>query len=81
MWFQVKNNPEGYVVECYWVDGDYGHWRPLRNFGQRQGDAIEFRGHDLPKFSLSEIERMMKNYNPSILYERIGFGHYIIQKH
>lgn len=47
--FQISNEPWGYVVEVYWPDWDgIERWLPLRNFGDRQGDALSYRDIDCP---------------------------------
>lgn len=54
MQFQVSNTPDGYIVEANVVtdfNSLIGSWRPLRNFGDRQGDAIAFRDIDCPEGS------------------------------
>lgn len=81
MWFQVCDSPEGYVVEAYWVEGEYGTWKPLRNFGQRQGDAKDFCHLDCPQLTEQKVKVLISRYNPTTLYERRRFKQYIIQKH
>lgn len=68
MMFQVENNPEGYVVSCY----KDMHWHPLRNFGERQGDAFAFRDWDCPHLSDSEINILIRRYDKGRIYERIS---------
>lgn len=68
MLFQVENNPEGYVVSCY---HDL-HWHPLRNFGERQGDAKCFKDWDCPKLSDQQIRILERNYNPDRKYVRVS---------
>ena len=64
--FQVENNPEGYVVSCY---HDL-QWHPLRNFGERQGDAFAFRQWDCPKLSDNQIRSLEKAYSKERKYIR-----------
>ena len=67
---EVKNEPHGYVV---WAKIDNKHY-PLRNFGDCQSAAIEFRNYiNNPK--VVDYERLVRNvklwaksYNPDILY-------------
>lgn len=68
MMFQVENNPEGYVVSCY----RESHWQPLRNFGERQGDARCFMLFDCPKLTDSEIGILARRYDKDRVYERVS---------
>ena len=77
--FQVENLPEGYVVSCY---HDL-HWHFLRNFGDRQGDAIAFRDYDCPKLPDTHIRMLEKNYSKDRKYIRHSNGtttKFIIEK-
>lgn len=40
--FQIQNTPDGYVVSAFVAETPSTSrvWKPLRNFGGRQGDAI-----------------------------------------
>lgn len=69
----VLNYNKGYevgVVMC----NDYGHYStcPLRNFGDRQGDAIIFKMVDCPKLNDYQIRTLVKNYNPDVKYIRVS---------
>ena len=70
--FQISNEPWGYVVEVYWPDafGNY-HWHPLRNFGDRQGDAIDFRDIDCPTYEPKLIQTLIKMYDKQNKYKRL----------
>ena len=70
MMFQVENLPEGYVVSCY---HDL-QWHSLRNFGERQGDAICFRDYDCPKLDDTHIRMLEKAYTKEKRYIRISNG-------
>ena len=70
MMFQVENLPEGYVVSCY---HDL-QWHSLRNFGERQGDAICFRDYDCPKLDDTHIRMLEKAYTKEKKYTRISNG-------
>lgn len=69
--FQVSNTPEGYVVEgfVYMPDGSR-KWKSLRNFGDRQSDALEFCHRDCPKLSELSISSLVKMYNSNVKYIR-----------
>ena len=70
--FEVSNTAEGYVVQAYISDGTgYGQWYPLRNFGQRQGDARAFMLYDCPQLSDAHITALRKSYRPEVKYKRV----------
>lgn len=78
MMSQIENTPDGYIVGVYLRDGNgYGHWYRLRNFGDRQGDAIAFREYDLPTFSNKQIELFIKTFDVSKKYMRKEKGRYV----
>ena len=68
MMFQIENTPGGYVVSCYY---DL-HWHPLRNFGDRQGDARFFKEYDCPRLEDGMIRALIKHYDPSVKYIRLN---------
>lgn len=75
---QIENTPDGYIVGVYLRDGNgYGQWHRLRNFGDRQGDAIEFREYDLPTFSNQQIELFIKTFDVGQKYMRKTKGRYV----
>lgn len=75
---QIENTPDGYIVGVYLRDGNgYGQWHRLRNFGDRQGDAIEFREYDLPGFTDQQINLFIKTFNISQKYMRKTKGRYV----
>lgn len=75
---QIENTPDGYIVGVYLRDGNgYGQWHRLRNFGDRQGDAIEFREYDLPGFTDQQIELFIKTFNIGQKYMRKTKGRYV----
>ena len=76
MMFQVENNPEGYVVSCY----HDAHWHPLRNFGQRQGDAKAFKEWDCPHLSDTQIHMLEKAYSKEKRYIRHSATKFTIEK-
>lgn len=78
MMAQIENTPDGYIVGVYLRDGNgYGQWHRLRNFGDRQGDAIEFREYDLPGFTDQQINLFIKTFNISQKYMRKTKGRYV----
>jgi len=74
--FQISNTPDGYVVE--WYDGD--HWHPLRNFGDRQSDAIEFKTTDCPRLDDWNLKALVKRYDPSVKYKRLKNGRMFVKQ-
>ena len=72
MMFQICND-HGYIVEVYILDNDgVMRWHPLRNFGERQGDARAFKEYDCPNLEDWEIRSLIKNYKPEVKYQRLG---------
>lgn len=81
MEFQVTNKPEGYVVEALMLDKDgCARWTPLRNFGERQGDAIECAYWDYPELSDSRLKAMANLYDKDVCYEKVVRGGTVIYK-
>ena len=78
MMAQIENTPDGYIVGVYLRDGNgYGHWYRLRNFGDRQGNAIAFREYDLPTFSDQQIKLFIKTFDVGKKYMRKEKGRYV----
>ena len=69
----VLNYNKGYEVGVImWNDyGRYGTY-PLRNFSDRQGDAMIFKMVDCPKLNDYQIRTLIKNYNPDVKYIRVS---------
>ena len=81
MLVQVENIPMvGYVtgVYCQLPGDNIPHWYRLRNFGDHQGDAIEMREIDIPQMEMSRIQGLIKTYDPSRIYRRVGVGRYLL---
>lgn len=82
MQFQVSNTPDGYIVEAYVVtdfNSLIGNWRPLRNFGDRQGDAIAFRDIDCPKLTNAVLAVLIRSFNKDAKYIRVNGSKFIKQ--
>lgn len=80
--FQVSNTSDGYIVEVYIVtdfNSLIGSWRPLRNFGGRQGDAIEFKNIDCQNLSNAFINVLIKNFDKASKYIRVNGSKFIKQ--
>ena len=78
MKFEVNNTQDGYIVEAYISDGTgYGQWYPLRNFGNRQGDARDFMLYDCPKLTDLELKCLIRNFDIKTKYARIGRRRFI----
>lgn len=69
----VLNYNEGYEV-CVVMVNDRGSitTQPLRNFGDRQGDAKVFQLHDCPHLRLEQVKALVKNFNRNVKYHRIS---------
>lgn len=78
---QIENTEHGYIVSV-WYDynrnGNF-HWHRLRNFGDRQGDAIVFRDYDVPKLDDNIIRLLIKNFDVTRKVKRIDNRHFKIQ--
>ncbi len=78
---QIENTKAGYVVSVYIADTtDRYHWENLRNFGDRQGDAIEFRDWDLPGLPDAQIRQLIRQFDIKTKYVRLGKNRYGKQK-
>lgn len=72
MYFTIRYN-QGYEVCVVMVnDMGYNYTHPLRNFGQRQGDAEIYKEHDCPRLTHQQIQLLIKNYNPARKYKRVN---------
>jgi len=71
--FQVVNTSDGYIVQAfvYMPDGSR-IWKPLRNFGDRQSDALIFCHTDCPNLSELSLSNLVKMYNTKLKYKRIS---------
>ena len=77
MMAQIENTPDGYIVGVYLRDGNgNGHWYRLRNFGDRQGDALSFREWDLPPFTDTQIRLFIKTFKIENKYKRLDKNKY-----
>ena len=77
MMAQIENTPDGYIVGVFLRDGNgCGQWHRLRNFGDRQGDAIAFREWDLPTFTDAQILLFIKTFKIENKYKRLDKNKY-----
>lgn len=67
--FSICNSHDGYIVMAEVEDRI---WKPLRNFGDRQGDAIMFRDYDCPKLNDSQIKILVREYSVDKRYKRLS---------
>lgn len=74
--FSIGNTSDGYVVSVLRENS----WFPLRNFGERQGDAIEFRYYDCPHLNESQIKMLIRNYDKDRKFIRIDSRHFKVQQ-
>ena len=54
------------------LETGYLHTYPLRNFGERQGDAICFKMFDCPLLTDMQVRSLINSYDPSKKYRRIN---------
>jgi len=77
----IQNTNYGYIVAVYFDlhrNGNY-QWHRLRNFGDRQGDAIEFRDYDVPKLEDSQVRLLIKNFDINRKYQRVNGRKFKVQ--
>ena len=79
MKFQVSNTHDGYIVEVDILANLSWCWKSLRNFGDRQGDAIDFKNIDCPNLSNAVINMLIKNFNKDTKYIRVNSSKFIKQ--
>lgn len=68
----VLNYNDGYEVGVVMMN-EHGTvtTQPLRNFGERQGDAKIYQEVDCPKLSEPQIRMLVKLYDPEVKYKRV----------
>ena len=72
---------DGYEVTVLMEDErGLRRWHPLRNFGDRQGDAKMFKMVDCPDLTDTQIRMLIKNFDRSVKYERINGRRFVKQK-
>ena len=77
---QIENTAHGYIAGVYIYDGaGNGQWMRLRNFGSREGHAIEYCDYDIPKLSDAMIIATAKRFNIERKYKRKGFLQYELE--
>ena len=83
MMFQIREHNGDYIVEAYIVEDANslrGYWHPLRNFGERQGDAICYKDYDCPKLDDAMLRLLIKQYKPERKYIRKSSTQFIVEK-
>lgn len=72
---------DGYEV-CVLMEDKCGlrRWQPLRNFGNRQGDAKLFKYADCPLLTDTQIKMLAKRFDRSVKYERINKSKFATQQ-
>ena len=67
----------GYVVQSYFrIPPDtHNRWHSIRNFGNRQGDAIRYMS-DIKNSELHKLNSLAKTYKPDVKYIRMRNGYY-----
>ena len=79
--FQIENTSDGFVVSAFVCDTPSTHWqwKPLRNFGDRQGDAIIFKEEDCPRLNEFNLKSLINRYNKATKYRRVNNRRFIKQ--
>lgn len=68
---RIFNENGDYVVYAEIISPDgYTTFKPLRNFGYRQSDAIEYRDNDLKDVTEARLNMLIRTYNPKVKYKR-----------
>jgi hypothetical protein len=80
MQFGINWN-DGYEV-CVLMEDERGlrRWLPLRNFGDRQGDARIFKEVDCPDLTDTQIRMLVKRFDRNVKYERINKRKFVRQQ-
>lgn len=72
MYFALNYN-EGYEVCVVWANAEgYIITEPLRNFGDRQGDAKIYQLHDCHHLSVEQLRALVRNFDRHVKYNRIN---------
>lgn len=79
MQFCINYN-DGYEVAVQMED-ERGllRWLPLRNFGDREGDAKCFKYWDCPKLTGTQLRMLIKRFDRNVKYERINGRRFVKQ--
>lgn len=79
MEFAINYN-NGYEVAVLMEDErGQRRWMPLRNFGERQGDAKCFKYYDCPDLTDTQLRMLIKHFDRSVKYERINGKRFVRQ--
>ena len=69
--FQIRNE-NGYIVDVHILDNDgVMRWHPIRNFGDRQGDARAYKEFDCPELDEAHLRVLIRQYDPGVKYIRV----------
>lgn len=70
---KMISHTNGDYIVCVEVEqtGGLKQFRPLRNFGCRLSDAIEYRDSDLEGVSESRLKFLLKTYKANVRYKRV----------
>lgn len=79
MQYSIRWN-DGYEV-CVLMANERGYtqYYPLRNFGERQGDALMFKEYDCPKLNEIQLKTLIKRYCKDIKWIRENGRRFIKQ--
>lgn len=78
---QITESKGDYIVECWmqFPGQAWPHWKPLINFGERQGDAKIFMLVDFKDLKGDRVYAMARNYDGR-RKKRIANGRYMPTK-
>ena len=79
--FQIENTRDGFVVSAFVCDtpNTNREWKPLRNFGDRQSDAILFKNEDCPRLNEFNLKSLINRYDRATKYIRVNNRKFIKQ--
>ncbi len=79
--FQIQNTPDGYVVSAFVAETPSTSrvWKPLRNFGGRQGDAIIYKTEDCPRLNEFNLKNLINRYRKEDKWIRVNGRKFVKQ--
>lgn len=79
--FQIENTHDGFVVSAFVCDtpNTNREWKPLRNFGDRQSDAILFKEEDCPRLNEFNLKNLINRYDKDDKWMRASGRRFVQQ--
>lgn len=72
--YQINYTTDGYIVEVF--NTNTGHWDPIANFGDNQGDARYFMEYDAPRLPNPQLRDLVEDYDKVEIFHKLAAGHY-----